>query len=49
MRSGGFSARVPCAVEALTIEVVLSEPQAASTAAAKAAPTGPRNLYMPDS
>jgi hypothetical protein len=48
MRNGGFSTSVPCVVEVATIEVVLSDPQAVSTAAAIAA-LKCRNLNMPAS
>jgi hypothetical protein len=37
MRKGGFSARVPCVVDAATVEVVLSDPQAVSSDAIQAA------------
>src|SRR5450432_3763133 len=46
MRKGGFSASVPCAVDAATIDVGLLDPQAHNSAVLRAALKGLSNLNM---
>jgi hypothetical protein len=45
-RNGGFTAKVPCAVDVETDEVPVLEPQADSTATITAAPEVINNLNM---